>query len=232
MVLLPISLDTKCADTNNKGTHGTYQHLCEERQARWLRYGREARRWAGPVFNQRFEDAQRDDHLPAKLKAEFLGILAWFIEGARQWASNGLAIPEAVRNASDEYMAEHDDIALWIEACCVQEPGAAIPSAAAYASFKEWKIRNGEQPPAQKAFSPRLERWGAGKKRVPTGIVFTGLGLANTFPVPPLPRPPPPMQGVQGQPITPVCVCIRVYTVQMGEPYRPYMAAISAISAI
>lgn len=140
-----------------------------------------ARRMVLIPFNQRFEGAQRDNQLPAKLKAEYPGILAWFIEGARQWAAEGLAIPEAVRSASEEYMSDQDDLALWVDACCVRELGASIPSAAAYASFSGWKLRNGEHPPAQKVFSQRLERWGLPKKKTKAGAIFEGLRLAHPF---------------------------------------------------
>jgi len=109
-------------------------------------------------FNQKFEGARRDNDLPEKLKAEYPGILTWFIEGARKWVATGLAIPESVTTASREYMAEQNDLGLWLSECCTQKNGATASRAQAYASFSIWKEKQGEHAPSNKSFTQRLER--------------------------------------------------------------------------
>lgn len=128
-------------------------------------------------FAQRFEGARRDSSLPDKLRAEYPGILAWAIEGARKWAAGGLAIPAAVADASRAYMAEQNDLEQWIVECCVRDPRGEAGSAKLYESFKAWKERNGEHPPAMRNFSQRLERV-FDKKHTKGGKVFTGLTLS------------------------------------------------------
>ncbi len=125
-------------------------------------------------FMRKFEGAQRDDNLPQKLKGEYPGILSWFAEGARKWAEGGLAIPASVAEASREYMAEHNDMDLWLAECCTQAPGLSCAAHTLYASFAVWKERNGEHAPSVKSFSQRLERTHS-KRRAKAGIVFDGL---------------------------------------------------------
>ena len=139
-----------------------------------------ARRMVLIPFSQRFEGARRDNNLPEKLKAEYPGILAWFIEGARKWSDSGLAIPVAITEASREYMAEQDDIGLWVDSCCERVKGARELATNLFSSFEAWKRNNGEHAGSAKTFSQRLERT-YDKKRVTRGMEFIGLRLINDF---------------------------------------------------
>lgn len=130
-------------------------------------------------FLRKFEGASRDNDLPQKLRAEYGGVLRWFIEGARKWARDGLAIPESVTEASKSYMAENNDMLLWLADCCKTGPGLTGTSSALYASFAEWKQGNGEHAPSVKAFSQRLERMFS-KKRGAAGVVFEGLAASSS----------------------------------------------------
>ncbi len=125
-------------------------------------------------FMQKFEGARRDNNLPDKLKAEYGGIMAWFVEGARKWASSGLAIPESVVTASREYMSENNDLDLWMAECCKQARDAADLSSNLYDSFSSWKQRQGEHAPSAKSFSQRLER-SYTKRRTSRGVEFVGV---------------------------------------------------------
>lgn len=109
-------------------------------------------------FTQTFSGIRRDNNLPEKLKAEYGGILAWCIEGAVKWSLAGLAIPRSVAAASEEYMAEHSDLDLWIAESCVVTPKASASAGELYTDFANWKRRNGEIAPSIKSFSQRLER--------------------------------------------------------------------------
>lgn len=50
-------------------------------------------------FKERIRNIDRD--MPDKLRIERQGILAWMLEGAHEWHSEGLAAPAAVRAATD-----------------------------------------------------------------------------------------------------------------------------------
>ena len=53
---------------------------------------------------------QRDKNLTRKLKREWPGILAWMIDGCREWQKHkdGLGCPEAVRKETDDYFEQED----------------------------------------------------------------------------------------------------------------------------
>lgn len=127
-------------------------------------------------FTQKFEGLQRDDYLPEKLKAEYPGILRWFIDGARKWSESGLLIPSAVKDSTAEYMAQQNDIQLWIDECCNVGDGLQVGSTAAYQSYSAFKSRNGEHAESGKAFSARLEKLYP-KAKTMAGMVFKGLCL-------------------------------------------------------
>ena len=127
-------------------------------------------------FTQQFTGTRRDESLPEKLKAEYPGILAWAIAGAAKWADGGLLIPQSVRESSKEYMAEQNDIELWIDECCDVGDGLRCKSSDLYASYAAWKARNGENAGSSKVFSQRLERKFS-KVKAHGVMVFSGLQL-------------------------------------------------------
>lgn len=134
-------------------------------------------------FRQRFEGARKDVRLPEKLRAEYPGILAWFIEGARKWVADGLRVPGAVAEASSEYMHEQNDLLQWInERCHLGGPAADERSSVLYADYNEWKQARGERPQAIGTFSERLEKMGSDgmgirKLKTKKANVFLGICL-------------------------------------------------------
>ncbi len=121
--------------------------------------------------------AERDPDLPEKLKVEWPGILAWAIEGAVEWHTNGLQPPAVVTDATLEYLAGEDLIAVWIEDRCYQEGSASTLASTLYKSFKEWAEATGERPGTQRAFSMALESHGFQKEKTREGRFFLGLKL-------------------------------------------------------
>jgi putative DNA primase/helicase len=69
-------------------------------------------------FTVTIPPAERDKNLFDKLKTEWPGILQWAVEGSLAWRKAGLAPPHAVTAATDEYLAEEDAVARWIDECC------------------------------------------------------------------------------------------------------------------
>ena len=59
-------------------------------------------------------ELMQDKELPAKLKAEREGILAWMVQGCLAWQHGGLQIPEAVRTATSEYRSENDTLGRFV----------------------------------------------------------------------------------------------------------------------
>lgn len=145
-----------------------------------------ARRMVLVPFEQRFEGTRRDERLPQKLRAEYPGILAWFIEGARKWAADGLRVPGAVTEASRDYMNQQNDLLQWInERCNLSGPtgGGETAPGVLYADYAEWKQARGEKPASINPFSERMERIGADlgfrKVRLTKARLFVGITLKS-----------------------------------------------------
>lgn len=136
-----------------------------------------ARRMLLIPFKATFKGADKDMGLLDKLKAEGPAILAWMIQGAVKWHADGLVIPDSVRNATAEYMADHDDLGLWIAEACVLEGRAKAKEL--YANFFDWKKARGENPPSQTAWGTRLGALPGIGKANSNGIVYTGIRLAG-----------------------------------------------------
>lgn len=132
-------------------------------------------------FDVTIPEGERDERLTEKLRAEAPGILAWMIEGAQEWDMNGLAPPERVRLATEDYLQAEDTIAAWILDECERRDDAWSSSAELFASWRAWADRAGESFGSQKRFSQRLAAHGVlAKRQARTGTRgFQGLLLKS-----------------------------------------------------
>ena len=165
----------------------THKHLIAGNHKPRLKGGDPAmaRRMVLLPFEQKFEGDAKDAKLPEKLKAEAPGILAWAVQGALKWHADGLAIPWRVEQASKDYMADHDDIAMWVGECCETASGMRCRSGDLYQSFRRWKQQRGEHEPSQTVWSekmtllPGLQRIKSDGVMVWKGIDLTGAEKAK-----------------------------------------------------
>lgn len=107
-------------------------------------------------FEVKIPEAERDTDLSEKLKAEWSGILAWAIAGCLEWQRIGLAAPQAVRDATDEYLAAEDAVGQWLADCCDEAPALFDSSANLFASWRQWAERTAEHAGSQKRFGQGL----------------------------------------------------------------------------
>lgn len=123
---------------------------------------------------------ERDGNLGEKLRAELPGILNWAIAGCLEWQQGGLGIPQAIRDATEEYREEQDVLARFIEEKCVVDAQAWVTSSTLYAVYVAWARAGGEEPITNTAFGKRLNERGftTGRKasgdRIRAGIRLIG----------------------------------------------------------
>jgi len=125
-------------------------------------------------------DAEQDKTLPAQLKAELPGILAWAVRGCLAWQQEGLnPPPEAVIVATREYKEEQDLISAFITESCLVRPGLTTPSSDLYLEYAKWCEKNGEKAVNQTIFGNKLTEKGYRKDRssVTGKVIRYGLGL-------------------------------------------------------
>ncbi len=122
---------------------------------------------------------QRDEGLPAKLRAELPGILAWAVEGCQMWLAEGLRPPARVEAATDAYKAESDSMATFIEEVCEVNPTFESSSGDLYKAFKQWADTNGEYVMSNQMFGRRLSERGYEQRKTGGLIRRRGIRLRS-----------------------------------------------------
>ncbi|WP_220201932.1 phage/plasmid primase, P4 family [Reticulibacter mediterranei] len=132
-------------------------------------------------FGMRFVDIpkaknerKKDSTLVSKLKEEHSGILAWLVRGCLDWQQHGLAIPEFIRVATEEYRNEEDTLGHFIDECCVEELNATIPASRLYETYLNWCKDNQLKPMSGRLFGDDMSKRHE-KKRLKVGYVYQGI---------------------------------------------------------
>jgi putative DNA primase/helicase len=99
---------------------------------------------------------ERDPKLFEKLKPEWPAILRWMLDGCLEWQRVGLVVPTVVRDATDAYLSEQDNLAQWAEVAVVSRPGNFILTDVLFASWKRYCEKLNLSPGQKNAFSDAL----------------------------------------------------------------------------
>jgi P4 family phage/plasmid primase-like protien len=123
-----------------------------------------------------------DPQLIDKLKAEGPAILAWMIQGCLDWQAHGLAVPEVVREATEEYFAAEDAVGRWIQEAC-EECGESTTIQELFESWQQWAHSNNERVGSLKRLSQEIAAKGYPRWKDPKSRRngFTGLRVLNDF---------------------------------------------------
>lgn len=112
-------------------------------------------------FLRQFAPDERIPDLDRQLiRDERSGILAWAIQGCREWQRIGLDVPASIASATQRYRSESDVIAQWIAARTETIPGARLMPADAYQDWRHFAQAMGLSPGAQPLFTRRLRAAG------------------------------------------------------------------------
>jgi putative DNA primase/helicase len=132
-------------------------------------------------FLQRFPEGIADKNLMEKLKAEAPGILAWAVRGALIWRAEGLGMPAAVKQVTEDYRKQSDPLEDFLTECCEirLSPDARVAAGSLWDGYIRWANSNSErQPLDRRAFTQRLEAKGFIKHRVGHDRTWTWFGIA------------------------------------------------------
>ncbi len=131
-------------------------------------------------FEVSIPEAEQDKDLPAKLRAELPGILAWAVRGCRLWSAEGLGAPNEVQAATAAYRTAMDTVEAFLEERCVQIDDDQVKTQATrlYMDYQAWAKTTGEETLTQRVFGDRLTERGFQRQRG-TGnhYYWHGLGL-------------------------------------------------------
>lgn len=131
-------------------------------------------------FLATFEGTRKDTNLPAKLRAEWPGILRWCVEGLMRWQSDGFNRCAAIENASNQYREESDLIGQFLADECVTGPGYTEASGELYRAYVQWCRDNGVQPLGKRTLAMRMQERGLVVHRGTGGVRrWQGLKLGH-----------------------------------------------------
>ena len=108
-------------------------------------------------FDNTIADSVADGELPAKIRAEWPGVLRWMIDGAMAWHKDGLAPPACVTNASDSALDASNPIAGWRWERTELDGETWIADAALYSDYADFCRREGVVSIGRGTFIKRLE---------------------------------------------------------------------------
>ena len=109
-------------------------------------------------FVVRIPDEQRILGFETMLKAEWPGILAWMLKGARYWRSEGLVVPAAVIAATAEYFEAEDIVATWLEECSTVRADHFETNRNLFENWTSFCRRSGEHTGTRKQFVAKLKK--------------------------------------------------------------------------
>jgi putative DNA primase/helicase len=125
------------------------------------------------------EDRREFEDMVSSFEPEYPGILNWMIEGVHIFLKEGLVIPEAVANATQEYRDEMDRTAGFVSRCIVKDAQAPpLPGKDLYSAFVDDTIDQGGKPMNVTMFG-RIMGKKFKKERTASGVVYHGIRLVN-----------------------------------------------------
>lgn len=112
---------------------------------------------------------EQDPALDSRLKAEYPQILHWMIQGCLDWqACSGLTMPEAVQDATSQYLEAEDSFGAWVEERLLQEPTAFSIGSDLYRDYKNHCEQQGDAPLGSKRFAQQMEQRGFSRAKSKT----------------------------------------------------------------
>jgi putative DNA primase/helicase len=126
-------------------------------------------------FTTTIAEEKQDKHLEEKLLEEKSGILNWLLAGTGMWCEKGLATPQAITRATEDYRNEMDVLGNFIKECCVQNPGVSVRARELFKVYQTWCDENNEHACSERFFGLRLKELGIGQKRRADGRCWQGI---------------------------------------------------------
>jgi putative DNA primase/helicase len=145
------------------------------------------------TFDMRFIDQPmaenerpKNNHLWSDLEEEASGILAWLVQGCLDWQEKGLATPEVILQAGNQYREEEDILAQFIQECCIVRPEAKVKASRLYEAYTAWcKSQPGVfNELGITNFGLQMKKKKFEKKKEPKWNVYCGLELIDASPDP------------------------------------------------
>jgi putative DNA primase/helicase len=132
-------------------------------------------------FTETIPLAEQDKQLPAKLRDELPGVLAWAVEGCLEWQREGLQAPEEVRKATAGYRSEMDVLGDFLADRCLRGERLQVGKDELYRAYQEWCEDAGERSETKRKLGMLLKErgFGDGRNSERTKRIWKGIGLST-----------------------------------------------------
>jgi len=132
-------------------------------------------------FENNIPEEDVDPDLENKLLIEKNGILAWMVQGALRWKSEGLVSSSRIKAASNQYRNDCDIIGEFIEDNCTIDPNAKVPRTVLWGKWQFWSNQNGHYTGSKKTFTRRLKDRGIADDGYLNGVrAYVGIDLGGS----------------------------------------------------
>lgn len=119
----------------------------------------------------------RDPKLGEKLLAEAPRVLAYFIDGFQSWRRLGLMPPKCVTEATEDYLANQDDVQQWLDEATEANLNGDTAAQHLFGNWMNWKALRGEDHGSQRSFTEKLIDKGFRKKTFNYGVGILNIRL-------------------------------------------------------
>ena len=111
-------------------------------------------------FDVTISDAARINNYERVLLEEKQGILNWMVFGCLEWQQAGLATPERVKVATEEYRSEMDVLEDFLDSHCTVGDGLKVTHGILYAAYEGWCEESKEKPFKTRTFAKMMQSRG------------------------------------------------------------------------
>ncbi len=122
------------------------------------------------TFDRHFGEQEQDKNLKELFSASNSqsAMLNWLLEGYRLIRTEGLKIPESVKEAIEEYRKESDKVARFTEECLEQRDGFEVRTSEVYKAYTHWCDDNGCRAESAAKFNQALKSFATIERKRPT----------------------------------------------------------------
>jgi putative DNA primase/helicase len=121
-----------------------------------------------------------DKNLKYKFRNEMPQILHWAVEGCMAWQREGIEPPQKVVDATQEYKAEMDLLATFMDSCItIDYTAEGIPAHQLYNVYTRWAETNKEYVMTSRKFFVEIGKKIPDKKRISSGILYQHIKLTE-----------------------------------------------------
>lgn len=118
---------------------------------------------------------ERDRDLLKKLEAEWPQILGWILDGCAEWQRTGLAVPQQITEATEQYVESEDVFGTWLEERC--ERSSSCEGRTLYEDYRKWCDDQGEHAVSRRTWASTMSERGFESYRTARARGFMGVSL-------------------------------------------------------